>query len=349
MAVKVAINGFGRIGRLVFRAMVEQGLVGKDVEVVAVGDIVPADNLAYLLKYDSSQGRFAGTVSSKKSGADKAEDDVLVVNGAEIKVVSAKTPAELPWKALGVDIVIESTGLFTEAEKAKGHIAAGARKVIISAPAKGEDITIVMGVNHDKYDAKAHQIISNASCTTNCLAPLVHVLLKEGFGIEEGLMTTVHSYTATQKTVDGPSKKDWKGGRTAAINLIPSTTGAARAVGLVCPEVKGKLTGMAFRVPTPTVSVVDLTIRTVKETSYAEITAAMKKASETYLKGILDFTEDEVVSTDFIHDKASSIYDAGSGIELNKRFFKLVSWYDNEWGYSNRVGDLLKFMIQKGL
>ena len=349
MAVKVAINGFGRIGRLVFRAMVEQGLVGKDVEVVAVGDIVPADNLAYLLKYDSSQGRFAGTVSSKKSGADKAEDDVLVVNGAEIKVVSAKTPAELPWKALGVDIVIESTGLFTEAEKAKGHIAAGARKVIISAPAKGEDITIVMGVNHDKYDAKTHQIISNASCTTNCLAPLVHVLLKEGFGIEEGLMTTVHSYTATQKTVDGPSKKDWKGGRTAAINLIPSTTGAARAVGLVCPEVKGKLTGMAFRVPTPTVSVVDLTVRTVKETSYAEITAAMKKASETYLKGILDFTEDEVVSTDFIHDKASSIYDAGSGIELNKRFFKLVSWYDNEWGYSNRVGDLVKFMIQKGL
>ena len=349
MAVKVAINGFGRIGRLVFRAMVEQGLIGKDVEVVAVGDIVPADNLAYLLKYDSSQGRFAGTVSSKKSGADKAEDDVLVVNGAEIKVVSAKTPAELPWKTLSVDIVIESTGLFTEAEKAKGHIAAGARKVIISAPAKGEDITIVMGVNHDKYDAKAHQIISNASCTTNCLAPLVHVLLKEGFGIEEGLMTTVHSYTATQKTVDGPSKKDWKGGRTAAINLIPSTTGAARAVGLVCPEVKGKLTGMAFRVPTPTVSVVDLTVRTVKETSYAEITAAMKKASETYLKGILDFTEDEVVSTDFIHDKASSIYDAGSGIELNKRFFKLIGWYDNEWGYSNRVGDLVKFMIQKGL
>ncbi len=349
MAVKVAINGFGRIGRLVFRAMVEQGLVGKDVVVVAVGDIVPADNLAYLLKYDSTQGRFAGTVSSKKSSADKLEDDVLIVNGAEIKVVSAKTPAELPWKALGVDVVIESTGLFTEAEKAKGHLVAGAKKVIISAPGKGEDITVVMGVNHDKYDPKNHHIISNASCTTNCLAPLVHVLLKEGFGIEEGLMTTVHSYTATQKTVDGPSKKDWKGGRTAALNLIPSTTGAARAVGLVCPEVKGKLTGMAFRVPTPTVSVVDLTVRTVKPTSYAEITAAMKKASETYLKGILDFTTDEVVSTDFIHDKASSIYDAGSGIELNNRFFKLVSWYDNEWGYSNRVGDLLKFMIQKGL
>ena len=349
MAVKVAINGFGRIGRLVFRAMVEQGLVGKDVQVVAVGDIVPADNLAYLLKYDSTQGRFQGTATSKKSSADKPEDDVLVVNGQEIKVVSAKSPAELPWKALGVDVVIESTGLFTEAEKAKGHLAAGAKKVIISAPGKNEDITIVMGVNQDKYDPAKHQIISNASCTTNCLAPLVHVLLKEGFGIDEGLMTTIHAYTATQKTVDGPSKKDWKGGRTAAINIIPSTTGAARAVGLVCPEVKGKLTGMAFRVPTPTVSCVDLTVRTTKNTSYAEISAAMKNASETYLKGILDYTEDEVVSTDFIHCGASSIYDKGSGIELNSRFFKLVSWYDNEWGYSNRVGDLLKFMIQKGL
>jgi glyceraldehyde 3-phosphate dehydrogenase len=349
MPTKVAINGFGRIGRLVFRALCEQGMCGRDIEVVAVGDIVPADNLAYLLKYDSIQGRFDGSVSSKKSAADKAEDDVLVVNGAEIKVVSAKTPAELPWKALGVDVVIECTGLFTEAEKAKGHITAGAKKVIISAPAKGEDITIVMGVNHEKYDAKAHHIISNASCTTNCLAPLVHVLLKEGFGIEEGLMTTVHSYTATQKTVDGPSKKDWKGGRSAAINLIPSTTGAARAVGLVCPEVKGKLTGMSIRVPTPTVSVVDLTVRTAKDTSYAEISAAMKKASETYLKGYLDYTTDEVVSSDFIHCPASSIYDAGSGIELNKRFFKLVSWYDNEWGYSNRVGDLLRYMLQKGL
>jgi len=349
MAVKVAINGFGRIGRLVFRAMVEQGLVGKDVQVVAVGDIVPADNLAYLLKYDSTQGRFSGTVSSKKSSPDKAEDDVLVVNGAEIHVVSAKSPAELPWKALGVDVVIESTGLFTEAEKARGHLVAGAKKVIISAPAKGEDITLVMGVNQDKYDATKHHIISNASCTTNCLAPLVHVLLKEGFGIEEGLMTTVHAYTATQKTVDGPSKKDWKGGRTAAQNVIPSTTGAARAVALVCPEVKGRLTGMAFRVPVPTVSVVDLTFKTTKDTSYAEISAAMKKASETYLKGILDYTSDEVVSSDFIHCTASSIYDAGSGIELNKRFFKLVSWYDNEWGYSNRVGDLLKYMISKGL
>ncbi len=354
MAIKVAINGFGRIGRLVFRALVEQGMVGKDIEVVAVGDIVPADNLAYLVKYDSTQGRFHGDVSSKKSAADKTEDDILVINGKDIKVVSAKTPAELPWKALGVDVVIECTGLFTDADKtnpksAYGHIVAGAKKVIISAPAKNEDITVVMGVNHEKYEAAKHHIISNASCTTNCLAPLVHVLLKEGFGIEEGLMTTIHAYTATQKTVDGPSKKDWKGGRTAAQNIIPSTTGAAKAVALVCPEVKGKLTGMALRVPVPTVSVVDLTFKTTKDASYAEISAAMKKASETYLKGILAWTTDEVVSTDFIHCTSSSIFDAGSGIELNKRFFKVISWYDNEWGYSNRVGDLLKYMISKGL
>jgi len=347
MAVKVAINGFGRIGRLVFRALVEQGLLGSAFNVVAVGDIVPADNLAYLLKYDSTQGKFKGTVTSKKSAPDKAEDDVLVVDGHDIKVVSAKTPAELPWAALGVQIVIESTGLFTDAEKAKGHLAAGAKKVIISAPAKGEDITLVLGVNDANYDPAKHNIISNASCTTNCLAPIVHVLLKEGFGIEEGLMTTIHSYTATQKTVDGPSKKDWKGGRSAAINIIPSTTGAARAVGLVCPEVKGKLTGMSFRVPTPTVSAVDLTVKTVKETSYKEIAAAMKRASETYLKGILAYTADEVVSTDFIHDKSSSIFDAGSGIELNSRFFKLISWYDNEWGYSNRCVDLLQKVASK--
>ena len=349
MAVKVAINGFGRIGRLVFRALVEQGLVGKDVQVVAVGDIVPADNLGYLLKYDSTQGRFNGTIGSEKSAPDKAEDDVLVVNGQKMLVVSAKEPSQLPWKQLGVDVVIESTGLFTDVEKAKGHLAAGAKKVIITAPAKGDCPTIVMGVNENKYDPKQHHVVSNASCTTNCLAPIVYVLLKEGFGVEEGLMTTVHSYTATQKTVDGPSKKDWKGGRTAALNLIPSTTGAAKAVGLVLPEVKGKLTGMAFRVPTPTVSVVDLTVRTAKDTNYAEISAAMKKASETYLKGILEYTDDEVVSSDFIHSKSSSIFDQGSGIELNKRFFKLVSWYDNEWGYSCRVADLLKFMIQKGI
>src|SRR5438477_6485184 len=348
MAVKVAINGFGRIDRLVFRAIAEQGLIGKDLEVVAVGDIVPADNLAYLLKYDSTQGRFQGEVSSKKSSSSVPEDDILVVNGKEIKVVSAKSPAELPWKQMGVEIVIESTGLFTDVEKAQGHLTAGAKKVIISAPAKGDCPTIVMGVNENKYDPKQHHVISNASCTTNCLAPLVHVLLKEGFGLEEGLMTTVHSYTAAQKTVDGPSKKDWKGGRTAALNVIPSTTGAAKAVALVLPEVKGKLTGMSFRVPTPTVSVVDLTVKTTRDTSYAEISAAMKKASQTYLKGILETTNDEVVSTDFIHSKASSIFDEGSGIELNKRFFKLISWYDNEWGYSNRVADLLKYMIQKG-
>ena len=342
MPTKIAINGFGRIGRLVFRALVEQGLLGTTFDVVAVGDVVPADNLAYLLKYDSTQGKFAGTVSSKKSSPDKLEDDVLIVNGKEILVVSARTPAELPWAKLGVELVIESTGLFTEADKAKGHITAGAKKVIISAPAKGEDITVVMGVNDQKLDLAVHHIISNASCTTNCLAPIVHVLLKEGFGIDEGLMTTVHSYTATQKTVDGPSKKDWKGGRTAAQNIIPSTTGAARATALVCTEVKGKLTGMAFRVPTPTVSVVDLTVRTTKETSYKEICAAMKNASETYLKGILAYTSDEVVSSDFIHDKHSSIFDAGSGVELNSKFFKLISWYDNEWGYSNRVVDLTK-------
>ncbi len=350
MPTKVAINGFGRIGRLVFRALVEQGLVGNEIEVVAVGDIVPADNLAYLLKYDSTQGRFAGTVSSKKSSDDKADDDVLVVDGKDIHVVSAREPSGLPWKDMGVDIVIESTGLFTQADKAKGHIEAGAKKVIISAPAKGDGIaTIVMGVNHETYDPAQHNLISNASCTTNCLAPLVHVLLKEGFGVDEGLMTTVHAYTATQKTVDGPSRKDWKGGRSAAINIIPSATGAAKAVGLVLPEVQGKLTGMALRVPTPTSSCVDLTIKTVKATSYAEISAAMKKASETYLKGILEYTEDEVVSTDFIHSSASSIFDAGSGIELNGNFFKLLSWYDNEWGYSNRVGDLLRYMLSKGL
>jgi glyceraldehyde 3-phosphate dehydrogenase len=347
MAIRVAINGFGRIGRLVFRALVEQGLLGTKLDVVAVGDIVPADNLAYLLKYDSVQGRFHGTVSSKKSSPDKADDDVLVVNGKEILVVSAKTPAELPWQKLGVQVVIESTGLFTDAEKAKGHIAAGAKKVLISAPAKGEDITVVLGVNDEKLDYQKHNIISNASCTTNCLAPIVHVLLKEGFGVAEGLMTTVHSYTATQKTVDGPSKKDWKGGRTAAQNIIPSTTGAAKAVALVLPEVKGKLTGMAFRVPTPTVSVVDLTVKTVKDTSLDEIKKAMKRASETYLKGVLEYTEDEVVSSDFIHCKASSIFDAGSSIELNKNFFKLVSWYDNEWGYSNRVVELTLKVAEK--
>jgi glyceraldehyde 3-phosphate dehydrogenase len=349
MATRIAINGFGRIGRLVFRALYSQGLFGKDVEVVAVGDIVPADNLAYLLKFDSVQGKFEGTVSSKKSSPDKADDDVLVVDGKDVRVVSAKSPAELPWKELGVQVVIESTGLFVDKEKAQGHIAAGAKKVIISAPGKNEDITIVMGVNHEKYDPAKHHVVSNASCTTNCLAPIVHVVLKEGFGLSEGLMTTVHAYTATQKTVDGPSKKDWKGGRSAAINVIPSSTGAAKAVGLVIPEVKGKLTGMAFRVPVPTVSVVDLTFKTEKATSIKEINAAMHRASETYLKGYLGVSEEEVVSSDFIHDARSSIYDVGASIELNSNFFKLVSWYDNEWGYSMRVVDLVRYMAGKGL
>ena len=343
---KIGINGFGRIGRLVFRALVEQGLLGTEIEVVALNDLVPADNLAYLLKYDSTQGRFNGEVSSEKSNPKLESDDTLVVNGHRIRCLAVKEgPSELPWAKLGCEIVIESTGLFTSADKAKGHLEAGAKRVLITAPAKGEDITVCIGVNHEKYDAAKHRIISNASCTTNCLAPVVYVLLKEGFGIEEGLMTTVHSYTATQKTVDGPSRKDWKGGRAAAINVIPSTTGAAKAVGLVCPEVKGKLSGMSFRVPTPAVSVVDLTVRTVKETSYKDISAAMKQASETYLKGVLAYTEDEVVSTDFLHDAHSSIFDSGSGMELNSRFFKLISWYDNEWGYSNRCIDLLKHIL----
>jgi glyceraldehyde 3-phosphate dehydrogenase len=346
--IKLGINGFGRIGRLVFRAICDQDLLGKEIEVVAVNDLVPADNLAYLVKYDSTQGKAKEEVFSKKSDPSLAEDDILVVDGHEIKCLAVKEgPTALPWKALGVDYVIESTGLFTEAEKAKGHITAGAKKVIISAPAKNEDITIVMGVNHTNYDPAKHHIISNASCTTNCLVPIVHVLLKEGYGVEEGLMTTIHSYTATQKTVDGPSKKDWKGGRSAAINIIPSSTGAAKAAALVLPELKGKLTGMSFRVPTPTVSVVDLTVKTEKPTSYKEICDAMKRASETYLKDILGYTGDEVVSSDFIHDARSSIFDAGSGIELNSQFFKLVSWYDNEWGYSNRCVDLLRYIVSK--
>ena len=348
--VKVGINGFGRIGRLVFRALVEQGHLGQAFDVVAVNDLVPADNLAYLLKYDSTQGGFKGEVRSEKSSSAAGEDDTLVVNGHKIKCLALRNePKDLPWAAHGVDYVIESTGLWTNAEKARGHLTAGAKKVVISAPASGEDITVVMGVNHDKYDPAKHHIISNASCTTNCLAPVVHVLLKEGYGVEQGLMSTIHAYTATQKTVDGPGgKKDWKGGRAAAVNIIPSTTGAAKAVGLAIPEVKGKLTGTSYRVPTATVSIVDLAVQTTKETSYDEIKAAMKKASETYLKGILAYTADDVVSSDFIHDAHSSIFDAGSGLELNKKFFKLVSWYDNEWGYSNRCVDLLKYMASKG-
>ncbi len=332
MATKIGINGFGRIGRLVFRALVDKGLLGTEIEVVAINDLVPADNLAYLLKYDTTQGRFDGTVEAK--------GDTLVVNGQEIKALALREgPAALPWKELGVDIVIESTGLFVEDSKARGHLDAGAKKVIISAPGKGDGVkTVVLGVNDGDLTAD-DALISNASCTTNCLAPITKVIL-DNFGIAEGLMTTVHSYTATQRTVDGPSPKDMKGGRTAALNIIPSTTGAAKAVGLVLPQVKGKLTGMAFRVPTPTVSVVDLTVKTEKATSYEEICRKMKEASEGELKGILGYTEDEVVSSDFIHDPLSSIFDAGSGIGLSDTFFKLVSWYDNEWGYSNRVVEL---------
>ena len=353
MALKVGINGFGRIGRLVFQALCDQGLLGKTIDVVAVVDVsTDADYFAYQLKYDSVHGRFKHKVETKKSDSTKEENDIIVVNGHDVKCVMAtKEPGQLPWKALGVDYVIESTGLFTDSEKAKGHLAAGAKKVIISAPGKGEVKTIVMGVNEGEYDSAKHQIVSNASCTTNCLAPLVHVLLKDGFGIEAGLMTTIHAYTATQKTVDGPSKKDWRGGRAAAINTIPSSTGAAKAVGEVLPATKGKLTGMSFRVATADVSVVDLTFRTTKDTSIEEIDAALKKASETYLKGYLGFTDEELVSTDFIHDPRSSIYDSLATLQNNlkgeKRFFKVVSWYDNEWGYSNRVVDLLKLMGKK--
>ncbi len=352
MSKKIGINGFGRIGRMVFQAICDQGLLGKTLDVVAVVDVsTDADYFAYQMKYDSVQGKFKHTVTTEKSDPSKTENDVLVVNGHKVRCVAAtKTPADLPWKALGVEYVIESTGLFTESEKAKGHLVAGAKKVIISAPGKGDVKTIVMGVNEQEYDAEKHNIISNASCTTNCLAPLVHVLLKEGIGIETGLMTTIHSYTATQKTVDGPSKKDWRGGRAAAINIIPSTTGAAKAVGEVLPATKGKLTGMSFRVPTPTVSVVDLTFRATRDTSIEEIDGLLKKASESYLKNILGVTSEELVSTDFIHDQRSSIYDSLATLQNNlkgeKRFFKVVSWYDNEWGYSNRVCDLLQYMMK---
>jgi glyceraldehyde 3-phosphate dehydrogenase len=355
MSVKVAINGFGRIGRMVFQALCDQGLLGKSIDVVAVVDIsTDADYFAYQMKYDSVHGKFKHAVTTEKSAPTLEEPDTLIVNGHKIKCVMAvKDLATLPWKAMGVDIVIESTGLFTDSEKAKAHLTAGAKKVIISAPGKGEVKTIVMGVNEGEYDPAKHHIVSNASCTTNCLAPVVHVILKEGFGIETGLMTTIHAYTATQKTVDGPSKKDWRGGRAAAQNIIPSTTGAAKAVGEVLPVTKGKLTGMAFRVPVPDVSVVDLTFRTEKDTSIEAIDAALKKAAQTYLKGYLGVADEEVVSTDFIHDERSSIYDSLATLQNNlkgeKRFFKVVSWYDNEWGYSNRVIDLVKHMVSKGL
>lgn len=353
MAIKIGINGFGRIGRMVFQAICDQGLLGKELDVVAVVDVsTDADYFAYQIRYDSVHGKFKHTVATEKSDASKEEADILVVNGHKIKCVAAtREPSQLPWKDLGVDYVIESTGLFTDSDKAKGHLAAGAKKVIISAPGKGDVKTIVMGVNEGEYDAAKHDIVSNASCTTNCLAPLVHVLLKEGVGIETGLMTTVHAYTATQKTVDGPSKKDWRGGRAAAVNVIPSTTGAAKAVGEVLPSTKGKLTGMSFRVPVADVSAVDLTIRTERDTSIQEIDSLLKQAAKTYLNGILGYTEEELVSSDFIHDNRSSIYDSLATLQNNlpgeKRFFKIVSWYDNEWGYSNRVVDLVKHMAKK--
>ncbi|NES68299.1 MAG: type I glyceraldehyde-3-phosphate dehydrogenase [Okeania sp. SIO2D1] len=337
MALKVAINGFGRIGRLVFRA----GLNYPDlIEFVGINDLVPPPNLAYLLKYDSTHGRFPGDVS--------ASDDGMTINGKFIPCVSVRNPAELPWKEKGADYVVESTGLFTTFDGASNHLAAGAKRVIISAPTKDPERvkTLLMGVNHDQFEPTEDTIVSNASCTTNCLAPIAKVI-DDNFGLAEGLMTTVHAMTATQPTVDGPSKKDFRGGRGAAQNIIPASTGAAKAVTLVLPQLKGKLTGMAFRVPTPDVSVVDLTFKSEKSTSYKEICAAMKAAAEGPMKGVLGYTEDPVVSTDFTSDSHSSIFDAGAGIELNSNFFKVVSWYDNEWGYSCRVVDLMLSMAQK--
>jgi len=335
MALKVGINGFGRIGRLVLRSAIDN----PNIEFVGINDLVPADNLAYLLKYDTIHGRFNGTVEARG-------DNALIVNGREIPTFSVRNPEELPWGKQGADYVVESTGLFTDFDSASKHIKGGAKKVLISAPTKTPDQvpTIVMGVNEEKLSKDA-TVVSNASCTTNCLAPLAKVV-HENFGLAEGLMTTVHAVTATQPTQDGPSKKDWRGGRAAGFNVIPASTGAAKAVALAMPELKGKLTGMAFRIPTADVSVVDLTVKTEKATSYKDICAAMKQASETSLKGILGYTEEDVVSSDFITCELSSIFDAGAGIELNSNFFKLVSWYDNEWGYSNRVIDLLQYMAK---
>ena len=333
MAIKVGINGFGRIGRLVFRAAVAQP---EKFEVVGINDpFIDVDYMVYMVTYDTIHGKFDGEI--------KAENGKLVVNGKPICVYAEKNPADIKWAECGADYVVESTGVFCTTEKASAHLAAGAKKVVISAPAKDKETpTFVCGVNLDKY-TKDMKVVSNASCTTNCLAPLTKVI-NDKFGIVEGLMTTVHSTTATQKTVDGPSAKDWRGGRAAAGNIIPSTTGAAKACALVIPEVKGKLTGMAFRVPTLDVSVVDLTVRTEKSTTMEEINAAIKEASETYMKGILGYTEDAVVSSDFYSDSRTSIYDATAGIALNPNFFKLVSWYDNEWGYSNKVLDLIAHM-----
>ncbi len=328
MALKVGINGFGRIGRLVFRVAAKN----PDIEIVGVNDLVPPDSLAYLLEYDSTHGRYDGEVSHTESA--------LVVDGQTVRSFCERDPANLPWKDVGVDYVIESTGIFRDRAGCEKHLAAGAKRVLISAPAKDADIpTFVLGVNEEKYNKASDTIMSNASCTTNCLAPVAKVV-NDSFGIAEGLMTTVHAMTATQPTVDGPSRKDWRGGRGAAQNIIPASTGAAKAVTLCIPELKGKLTGMAFRVPTPNVSVVDLTVKTDKDTSLAEIGKAIQEAANGRMKGILGYTDEQVVSSDFITCPLSSIYDAGACIELNSKFFKLVSWYDNEWGYSNRIVDL---------
>ncbi len=334
MSIRLAINGFGRIGRLVFRIAAEN----KNIEIVAVNDLVPADNLAYLLKYDSTHGTFAAEV--------KAEEDNIVVDGKRTKVFSERNPENLPWASLAIDCVIESTGLFKCPETAGKHLKAGAKKVLISAPVKGDIKTLVMGVNHEDYDPSKDQMVSNASCTTNCLAPITKVLLDK-FGIEEALMTTVHASTATQPTVDGPSKKDWRGGRGASQNIIPASTGAAKAVALCIPEVKGKLTGMAFRVPVADVSVVDLTVKLSKATTYEDICLAMKAASEGSMKGFLAYCDEELVSSDFIGSTYSSIFDSQAGIALNESFYKLVSWYDNEMGYARRVVDLMEYMYSK--
>ena len=333
--LKVGINGFGRIGRLVLRA----GIDNPNIEFVGINDLVPPDNLAYLLKYDSTHGKLKHKVEAKEDG--------ILIDGHFIPCVSVRNPAELPWGQLSADYVVESTGLFTDYQGAANHLKAGAKRVVISAPTKDPDKvpTLLMGVNHHLFDSNKDIIVSNASCTTNCLAPIAKVI-NDNFGLTEGLMTTVHAMTATQPTVDGPSKKDWRGGRGASQNIIPSSTGAAKAVALVLPELKGKLTGMALRVPTPDVSVVDLTFKTAKATSYKEICAAMKEAAAGSLSGILGYTDEEVVSTDFQGDTHSSIFDAGAGIELNSNFFKVIAWYDNEWGYSNRVIDLILSMSQ---
>ena len=333
MAIKVGINGFGRIGKLSFQA----ALAKEGVEVVAVNDpFISADYMAYMTKYDTVHGRFNGTIEEK--------DGNLVVNGKEIKVYNEMDPHNIPWGEIGVEYVLECSGVFTTMEKAQAHLDAGAKKVIISAPSKDAPM-FVMGVNNETYDPSMN-IVSNASCTTNCLAPLAKVI-NDNFGITEGLMTTVHSTTATQKTVDGASKKDWRGGRAASANIIPSSTGAAKAVGKVIPELNGKLTGMSFRVPTVDVSVVDLTCNLAKPTTYEEICAAVKKASEGELKGILGYTDEDVVSSDFISDPHTSIFDAKAGIMLTDTFVKLVSWYDNEWGYSNKLVDLACYIASR--